>query len=122
MAAPGSGPDIEELVKRVTAHPGVRGFLILNHEGIAIRHSFTRASHDLTVQYAALFQSLTIKAKEVVTEMDNSNNELQMLRLRSKKHEIIIAPDSKYLLIVIQKPDGYVVDSEEAIMTGATAE
>lgn len=116
-AATTGGPDIEELIKRVTSHTGVRGFLVLNNEGIPIRHSFTEASRDLAVQYAALFQSLAIKAKGVVLEMDN-NNELQMLRLRSKKHEIIIAPDTKYLLVVIQKPEGYVVEEEESGSAG----
>lgn len=106
MAAPGSGPDIEELVKRVETHPGVRGFLILNSEGIAIRHSFTEASRELAVQYASLFQSLAMKAKSVVQDMD-SNNELQLIRLRSKKNEVIVAPDAKYILIVIHEPMGY---------------
>lgn len=102
MAAAAGGADIEELVKRITQQPGVRGFLIVNSEGIPIRHSFSEASRELAVQYAALFQSLAMKAKSVVQEMDN-NNELTLLRLRSKKDEIIVAPDSKYLLIVLQE-------------------
>ncbi|KAK7196779.1 Dynein light chain roadblock-type protein [Novymonas esmeraldas] len=101
MAAAGSGPDIEELVKRITSHRGVRGFLILNNDGIAIRHSFTEASRELAVQYAALFQPLAMSAKTVLQDID-SNNELQLIRLRSRKDEIIVAPDSKYMLIIIQ--------------------
>lgn len=98
-----TGPDIEELVKRISSNPGVRGFLILNHEGIAIRHSFTEASRELSVQYAALFQSLAMKAKNVLQEI-GGNNELQIIRLRSKKDEVIVAPDNKYMLIIIQEP------------------
>lgn len=101
----GSG-DIEELVKRITSHHGVRGFLIINGEGIPIRHSFSEINRGLAVQHAALFQSLAIKVKHIVQEMD-SNNELQLIRLRSKKHEIVVAPDNKYLLVVIQEPEGY---------------
>ncbi|CAJ1007407.1 putative Roadblock/LC7 domain containing protein [Leishmania naiffi] len=101
MATTGSGADIEELVKRITSHRGVRGFLIINNEGIAIRHSFTEASRELAVQYAALFQPLAISAKTVLQEIDN-NNELQVVRLRTKKDEIIVAPDSKYMLVIIQ--------------------
>lgn len=103
----GSGAgDIEELVKRITCHHGVRGFLIINGEGIPIRHSFSEVNRGLAVQHAALFQSLAIKAKHIVQDMD-SNNELQVIRLRSKKHEIVVAPDNKYLLVVIQEPEGY---------------
>ncbi|CCW61270.1 unnamed protein product [Phytomonas sp. EM1] len=113
MAVAGTGgADIEELVKRITNHRGVRGFLIINSEGIPIRHSFTEASRELAVQYAALFQSLAIKAKSVVQEMDGSN-ELQFMRLRSKKNEIIVAPDNKYVLIVIQEPLDYCSDKDE---------
>jgi len=31
-------------------------------------------------------------------------NDLVFLRVRSKKHEIMIAPDREYLLVVIQNP------------------
>ena len=30
---------------------------------------------------------------------------IQFVRMRSKKHEIMIAPDANYVLIVIQNPD-----------------
>lgn len=32
-------------------------------------------------------------------------NDLTFLRVRSKKHEIMVAPDKDYLLIVIQNPN-----------------
>lgn len=32
-------------------------------------------------------------------------NELTFLRLRSQKHEILVAPDKDYLLIIIQNPN-----------------
>jgi len=31
-------------------------------------------------------------------------DDLKFLRIRSKKHEIMIAPDKDYTLLVIQKP------------------
>ncbi len=34
----------------------------------------------------------------------NLQEELKFLRIRSKKHEIMIAPDGNYTLLVIQKP------------------
>ena len=32
-------------------------------------------------------------------------NDLTFLRVRSKKHEIMVAPDKDYLLIIIQNPN-----------------
>ncbi|ESL09621.1 dynein light chain [Trypanosoma rangeli SC58] len=101
MAVTG-GADIEELVKRITDHPGVRGLIIVNTDGIPIRHTFQEHSRPLAVQYSALFQSLAMKARSAVIELDN-NNDLLFLRVRSKKHEVLVAPDTKYLLIVIQQ-------------------
>lgn len=95
--------NIEELIKQVTSHTGVQGFIIVNNEGIPIRHSFADSSRLLAIQYSALLQNLAQKAKAAIHELEPTND-LVFLRLRSKKHEILVAPESKYLLIVIQSP------------------
>jgi dynein light chain roadblock-type len=46
---------------------------------------------------------LAIKAGGVVRTLDESD-ELAFLRIRSKKHEIMIAPDKDYILVVVQIP------------------
>jgi dynein light chain roadblock-type len=56
-----------------------------------------------TVQYAGLLSQLADKARNVVRDLDPSND-LTFLRVRSKKHEIMVAPDKDFLLIVIQNP------------------
>eukprot|EP00759_Apiculatamorpha_spiralis_P025572 PhF_6_TR28996/c0_g1_i1/m.42256/K10419/DYNLRB, DNCL2; dynein light chain roadblock-type len=94
--------NIEELIKKINSHDGVKGFIIVNHEGIPIRHSFDD-SRLLAIQYAALIQQLTQRARSSLREIDNLN-ELYFMRLRSKKHEILVAPDREYILIVIQQP------------------
>ncbi|KAG8344587.1 putative dynein light chain 2B, cytoplasmic [Trypanosoma vivax] len=99
----GSG-DIEELLKQIRNHPGVQGIIIVNTDGIPIRHTFQEHSRLLAVQYSALFQSLAMKARNAVLDID-SNNDLLFLRVRTKKHEVLVAPDTKYLLIVIQQVD-----------------
>jgi dynein light chain roadblock-type len=95
--------NIEELIKQVTLHQGVQGFIIVNNEGIPIRHSFADTSRLLAIQYSALLQNLAQKAKAAIHELEPTND-LVFMRLRSKKHEILVAPESKYLLIVIQQP------------------
>nr|XP_013796622.1 PREDICTED: dynein light chain roadblock-type 2 [Apteryx mantelli mantelli] len=69
-------------------------------EGIPIRTTFDNST---TVQYAGLLQQLTMKARSTVRDID-PRNDLTFLRIRSKKHEIMVAPENEYLLIVIQKP------------------
>lgn len=47
---------------------------------------------------------LLSQASSVVRTLDETD-ELTFFRIRSKKHEIMIAPDPEYLLIVIQRPN-----------------
>ena len=54
-----------------------------------------------TTQYAGLINQLVDQAKNMFKEIDSSND-LTFMRLRTKKHEIMVAPDRDYLLIVIQ--------------------
>ncbi|XP_043381878.1 dynein light chain roadblock-type 2 isoform X1 [Chelonia mydas] len=68
--------------------------------GIPIR---TTLDNSTTVQYAGLLHQLTMKARSTVRDID-PQNDLTFLRIRSKKHEIMVAPDKEYLLIVIQNP------------------
>ena len=41
------------------------------------------------------------QAKAMFREID-SGNDLTFMRLRTKKHEIMVAPDRDYLLLVVQ--------------------
>lgn len=52
-------------------------------------------------QYAANISQLATKARSVVRDLD-PQNDLTFLRIRSKKHEIMVAPDNEFLLIIIQ--------------------
>lgn len=76
-----------------------------------------------TVQYAGHIQQLNAKARTTVRDLDPTND-LTFLRVRTSKHEIMIAPgthhqlvcllvlycvctftaDKDYLLIVVQDP------------------
>jgi dynein light chain roadblock-type len=51
-----------------------------------------------------LFSKLALKAAGVVRTLDDGD-ELAFLRVRSKKHEIMIAPDKDYILVVVQTPN-----------------
>jgi dynein light chain roadblock-type len=95
---------VEETFKRLQSHKGVIGVIVINADGIAIRTTF---DNEITVQYAALVSHFTLKARSAVRRLD-SDNELKFLRIRSKKHEIMIAPEfdrnNEYYLVVVQDP------------------
>jgi len=68
--------------------------------GIPIKSTLDNTT---TVQYAGLISQLSDKARSVVRDLDPTND-LTFLRIRSKKHEIMVAPDKEFILIVVQNP------------------
>ena len=92
--------EVEETIKRIMSHKGVTGVIVVNQEGIPIR---TNLDNTTTVQYAGLIHAVANKAKSTVRDLDPTND-LTFLRMRTTKHEIMVAPDKDYLLIVIQDP------------------
>ncbi|KAK3536661.1 hypothetical protein QTP86_015457 [Hemibagrus guttatus] len=92
--------EVEETLKRIQSQKGVQGIIIVNSEGIPIKTTMDNSS---TVQYAGLLHQLVMKARSTVRDID-PQNDLTFLRVRSKKNEIMIAPDKDYFLIVIQNP------------------
>ncbi|KAM9444461.1 dynein light chain roadblock-type 1 [Clarias gariepinus] len=92
--------EVEETLKRIQTQKGVQGIIIVNSEGIPIKTTLDNSS---TVQYAGLLHQLVMKARSTVRDID-PQNDLTFLRVRSKKNEIMIAPDKDYFLIVIQNP------------------
>ncbi|EPY81774.1 hypothetical protein CB1_000711002 [Camelus ferus] len=80
--------EVEETLKRIQSHKGVIGTMVVNAEGIPIR---TTLDNSTTVQYAGLLHQLTMKARSTVRDID-PQNDLTFLRIRSKKHEIMVAP------------------------------
>ncbi|XP_050773448.1 dynein light chain roadblock-type 1 isoform X1 [Gopherus flavomarginatus] len=92
--------EVEETLKRIQSQKGVQGIIVVNSEGIPIKSTVDNST---TVQYAGLMHSFIMKARSTVRDID-PQNDLTFLRIRSKKNEIMIAPDKDYFLIVIQNP------------------
>jgi len=96
-----SETEIEDTLKRIQSHRGVKGVLIINNDGIPIR---TNMNSEDSENYCSMLSQLVQKATSVVRTLDN-NDDLTFLRVRSKQHEILIAPDKEYVLIVVQNPN-----------------
>ena len=54
-------------------------------------------------QYSTQISTFAEKAKAIVCSMDPTN-ELYYLRVTSRKHEMLVAPDKDFNLIVLQSP------------------
>jgi dynein light chain roadblock-type len=54
-------------------------------------------------QYAANLSQLASKARSIVRDLDPTND-LTFVRVRTKKNEIMIAPEKDFTLMVIQNP------------------
>ncbi|XP_033755142.1 dynein light chain roadblock-type 2-like isoform X1 [Pecten maximus] len=94
--------EVEETLKRIQAHKGVIGIIVVNTDGMPIR---TTLDNSTTVQFASLLTNLTQKARSVVRDID-PQNDLTFLRVRSRKHEIMVAPENDYLFVVVQGEQG----------------
>jgi len=84
---------------------GVMGIIIVDSTGVAIK---TTMSQEDTIEYGSLISQFTTKAQQTIRTL-HSDEEITFIRIRSKKHEIMIAPDRDFSLIVLQNPS-----SEEA--------
>ncbi|GKT34317.1 Dynein light chain roadblock-type 1/2 like protein [Aduncisulcus paluster] len=93
--------EIDEIIKRITSHRGVKGAIVMNSEGIPIR---TTLEKDLATHYAALISHLTHEGCKLVNSTSGGKDDLKFLRIRNNKHEIMVAPEGKYVLVVIQEP------------------
>uniref|UniRef100_A0A0G4ICD2 Dynein light chain roadblock n=1 Tax=Chromera velia CCMP2878 TaxID=1169474 RepID=A0A0G4ICD2_9ALVE len=93
--------EVEETLNRIKTHKGVHGLIIVNASGVPIRSTLEDKD---TLQYSALISQLCAQARSVVRDLD-PQNDLTFLRVRSKRDEIMVAPDREYILIVIQDPN-----------------
>mmetsp|Transcript_26810 Transcript_26810/g.37684 ORF Transcript_26810/g.37684 Transcript_26810/m.37684 type:complete len:137 (-) Transcript_26810:180-590(-) len=114
--------EVEETVARISSHKGVEGVMILNCQGAILQSTWKeeeRLSHasmilQLTktatqfmksVEHGGDESSNSNTADEDITEPTPKVEDLSFLRIRSKKHEIMVAPDKDYLLVVLTNPN-----------------
>jgi dynein light chain roadblock-type len=92
---------VEETLNRINTHQGVLGVLIVNDKGIAIRSTM---GTDETIDTGSLIMNFQNKALAAIKKV-HPDEEIVFIRIRSKQHEIMIAPDKEYTMIVIQEDE-----------------
>ncbi|WVR08960.1 hypothetical protein IAU60_006019 [Kwoniella sp. DSM 27419] len=125
-------PEIESTLARLSAYRNVRGVMILSRQapvtvtsaasdGLdeskeALSGDSAGASLGGIVQstgsafegeggrkYASAVEGIVASVSRAVGDVD-PGDELKLMRIRTKRHELIITPDEKYLLVVLQDP------------------
>ncbi len=91
--------EIEDTFTRISNRNNVAGIIVVNSDGMPIRSTIDDTN--VQNQYAHLITALAAKARHCVRDLDPTND-LTFLRIRSKKNEIMVAPDKDFILIVIQ--------------------
>ncbi|GAA5896783.1 hypothetical protein JCM8208_007088 [Rhodotorula glutinis] len=132
MAAPPptSPPEVEATLTRLASHKNVQGVLILARStGIILRstgslfalqpapaataddgtltggEAIVPTTSELARRYAKSAVSIVeAVATEVKDVDDDQPDDIRFLRIRTKRHELIITPDDQYILVVVQDP------------------
>jgi dynein light chain roadblock-type len=92
--------ELEERFQELSSAKTVRGCLILNGDGAPIKTSLDAKT---TESYGTILHEIVTMARRLFLEQD-PNNDLSFMRFRLKKHEIMVAPDKQFLLVVIHHP------------------
>ncbi|PLW07141.1 hypothetical protein PCANC_25474 [Puccinia coronata f. sp. avenae] len=103
-----AGPaEVETTIQRLSQHRNVRGVIILSREGVVIRSSgpiFQGADgHVILRRYASEARKIVDAVAASVDHIE-LEDQLRFLRIRTQLHELLITPDSKFTMVVIQDP------------------
>ena len=98
--------EVEEAIKALRAQPGSEGYVLINFDGIPIRHDLDPKYGD-PVQYAAQIADLVMKTKQTLKDLAIPDPEFVNLRMRTKQETEIIVTDcisnnQEYILVAIQ--------------------
>ncbi|BGP40570.1 hypothetical protein JCM10450v2_004566 [Rhodotorula kratochvilovae] len=123
-------PEVEATLTRLASHKNVQGVLILARpNGIILRsagalfallpaaattnddgeegaeETIVSTSSELARRYAkAAIRMVEAVGAEVKDVDEDKADDLRFLRIRTKRHELMITPDEQYILVVVQDP------------------
>ncbi|CAG8781644.1 10757_t:CDS:2, partial [Acaulospora morrowiae] len=83
-----TGSQVEDILKRLQANKHVQSVIIFNEEGQIIKSTMDTS---LSEKYSDLVTKLIEQTTTVIQDIDDTNS-LSFMRIRTKKHEIMVAP------------------------------
>ena len=90
--------DVRETLRRIEEHPNVVGVIIADGTGSSI---YTTLEKEETANFIQQCSALLRVAQNVTREADPTDG-LKFFRIRTRKYEIIVAPEQDHLLLVLQ--------------------
>jgi len=109
-----SETDPDQVLQQLSKLSGVKDYVVLNRIGIPIKYSM-EMTEQRAIRISGLVSELVIAAREFLykrypgpagthsTGLEPAD--VVVMRLRTKKNEIIIAPDENYTLVVLHNPN-----------------
>ncbi|XP_033251251.1 dynein light chain roadblock-type 1-like [Drosophila miranda] len=91
---------IDEVYRLLEEKPGVEEILIMNRSGVPIKTSMERQD---ALQHACLYENFREKCQAFLSKMEPPQL-LTMLRVRTRFHEVLLTPDGKITVLVVQNP------------------
>lgn len=87
------------MIERISHHKGCVGLMVFSLDGIAVKSTLSDAQ---TTIWGALIGEVVSKARSVGKVIEDGNN-FTLLRIRSTKHEVMIASEKDYILVAIHQ-------------------
>ncbi|KAK7469057.1 hypothetical protein VKT23_003550 [Stygiomarasmius scandens] len=105
----GMSPELEQTLSLLSSHRSVMGYMLLSrgHPVSIIRHSGVVFDGEQGKKYAAVIARIVESVQTGLEEIHGSENDgddVRFLRIRTKRHELMISPDGRYLLAVLHDP------------------
>ncbi|KJA14693.1 hypothetical protein HYPSUDRAFT_427143 [Hypholoma sublateritium FD-334 SS-4] len=110
-------PELEQTLAIMTSHRAVLGYLLITRgpHPRMIRHSGIVFDGEQGKRYAAVVARIVETVQAGLEEIQGDDglgdagdesdlDEVRFMRIRTKKHEIMISPDDRYLLAVLHDP------------------
>ncbi|KAF9077515.1 hypothetical protein BDP27DRAFT_1207999 [Rhodocollybia butyracea] len=117
-------PELEQTLALLSSHRSVLGYMLLSrgHPVSIIRHSGVVFDGEQGKKYASVIARIVETVQTGLEEISGGENEVsstvilisfytnnpqddvKFLRIRTKRHELMISPDGRYLLAVLHDP------------------
>jgi len=115
IARQAMSPELEQTLSMLSSHRSVLGYMLVTrgHHPSIIRHSGVVFEGEQGKRYASVVARIVesvqtgleeVRVDDGLTAGETDVDEIRFMRIRTKKHEILISPDDRYLLAVLHDP------------------